>query len=293
MQKLLSNKKVICLFVLPGLLLFLSVYVIPIIATVGLSFTEWDLASSPKFIGLQNYITMFTEDPVFLTGIKNTGILIVAVLFIQIPLALGLALLLANIKRGSRLIKASLFIPVLFSATAVGILWRRVFDYNFGVLNAIFDLFGSNYQQMWLSDPASAIFAVCIPLIWCKIGYYIIIFYAGIKAIPKDYFEAALLDGCTGIRATVKVTLPLLRNVTSACLILGAIGALREYPLIYALTNGGPYNSTMTPAMEMYVRGFIYTEFGYASALAVMLIVLCLVTTGILNKVYPAKDIKY
>ena len=293
MKKLLSDRKAILLFTIPGLFLFLFVFVFPILMTLGLSFTEWDMVKAPVFTGIQNYVKLFTEDVNFKTSIKNMIIILGGVLLIQIPVALIIALLLDRITKGSRLLKSAYFVPVLFSATAVGLLWKRVFDYKFGVINAVFKLLGMSYQQLWLSNPEQAIWAVIIPVIWCKLGYYVIIFYAGIKAIPKDYYEASLLDGCNGIRATTRITLPLLHNVINACLVLGAIGALREYHLIFALTAGGPFDSTTTLAMMMYNYAFKYHYVGYASAVAVVLVTVCLVTSFLINKIYPTKDIQY
>ena len=293
MHKLLSNKKVIALFVLPGLIVYLFIFLLPILLTFLLSFCKWDMVESMQFIGLDNYIQLFTEEELFWPSIKNMFVLLVAVLGIQIPLSLTIALLLDKITKGSRLLKTSYFIPVLFSATAVGLLWKRVYDYKFGVLNALFSLLGFNYQQLWLSDPKMVMLAVIIPVIWCKLGYYIIIFYAGIKGIPKDYHEAALIDGCNDFRATIHVTLPLLRNVISACVTLGAIGALREYPLIFTMTAGGPYNSSMTLALLMYKYAFQYRYLGYASAIAIILVLVCLLVTALLHKIYPTQDIRY
>lgn len=293
MYKLLSNKRVISLFVLPGLLVYLFVFILPIILTTLLSFCEWDMVQPLKFIGLENYQTLFVTEKYFWPAMKNMLILLVAVLAIQIPLALILALLLDKITRGARLLKTAYFVPVLFSATAVGLLWKRVYDYRFGVLNALFSLLGFDYQQLWLSDPSKVMLAVIIPVIWCKLGYYIIIFYAGIKGIPRDYYEAGLLDGCGDFRATLEITLPLLRNVISACVVLGAIGALREYPLIFTMTAGGPYNSSMTLALLMYKYAFQYRYLGYASAIAVILVLVCLLVTALINKIYPTQDIQY
>ena len=293
MQKILSNKKVICLFVLPGLFVYLFVFILPIIVTLLLSFCEWDMIAPVKYIGLDNYVKLFTAEKLFLPALKNMLLLLIAVLCIQLPLALTLALLLDKITRGARLLKTAYFVPVLFSATAVGLLWKRVFDYRFGVMNALFSLLGFDYQQLWLTDPKRVMIAVIIHFIWCKLGYYIIIFYAGIKGIPKDYYEASLLDGCNHIKSTLKITLPLLRNVISACVVLGAIGALREYPLIYALTTGGPFDSSTTLALMMYKYAFQYNYLGYASAIAVVLVLVCLLVTALINKVYPTRELTY
>jgi raffinose/stachyose/melibiose transport system permease protein len=293
MERALSDKKTIALFVLPGLILYGVMFFIPIIVTFFLSLTKWDLIKIPEFIGLKNYVQMLVEDMAFRTGVKNVFVLFLAVEIVQLPLALLLALLLSYCGRGLRLFKTSYFIPVVFSATAVGLVWVRIFDYSYGPINQIFKLLGMSYRQQWLSDPKTVMLTICAPLIWCKMGYYIILFYAGLKGIPKDYYEASLIDGCTGIRAVFKITIPLLGNVISLCISLGAIGALSEYPLIYVMTLGGPFKSSITPAIEMYEKTFLENSFGYGSALAVSIVILSLVVSKILGWIFPVRDIQY
>jgi raffinose/stachyose/melibiose transport system permease protein len=292
MDKLLGNKKIILLFVLPAMLVYLVFYLAPIIATTGLSFTQWDLVQSPIFAGLTNYAALF-KDSVFKTGLKNIAILVSMVLLVQLPVSLMLALMLAKLTKGVRFIKTSFFIPVVFSATAVGLVWLRMFDSTYGVINDLFRLFGLDYQQMWLSNPKQAIWAITFPMIWCKTGYYLILFYAAIKAIPLDYYQAALIDGCTGVRATFKITIPLLRNNICMCAVLCAIGAIKEYPLIYVMTLGGPFKSTYTPAMEMYTKAFLEFDFGYGCTLAVVLVAFSLFVYKMIHWLIPTQDIQY
>lgn len=292
MDKLLGNKKVILLFVLPAMLVYFVFYLAPIVATAGLSFTNWNLVQSPTWAGFANYFSLF-KDAVFKTGMKNILILVLMVLVVQLPLSLVLALMLAKLTRGVRFIKTSFFIPVVFSATAVGLVWLRMYDSTYGVINELFKLFGFDYQQMWLSSPKEAIWAITIPMIWCKTGYYLILFYAAIKAIPLDYYQAALIDGCSGIRATFKITIPLLRNNICMCAVLCAIGAIKEYPLIYVMTLGGPFKQTYTPAMEMYTKAFLEFNFGYGCALAIALVVISLVVYKLIHWLIPTQDIQY
>lgn len=293
MDVLLKNKKIICLFVIPGLLVYVVFFLYPIISTLYYSVFDWNGYSDMIFVGLKNYAKLFTADKTFLTGLRNVLIMLGAVLLIQLPISLFLALLLSQITKGARLIKTLFFVPIVFSATAVGLVWLRMFDANYGVINQLFAALGIDYAQNWLSEPKNVMWAICIPVVWCKIGYYLIILYAGIKSIPNDYYQAALLDGCSGIRATIKITIPLLRNVISMCAVLCAIGAIKEYPLIYVMTLGGPFKSSTTPAIQMYLEAFTNSNFGYSSAIAVMLVVISLVTYKLLNVLIPTTDITY
>lgn len=288
----LKNKKIIALFVIPGMLVYVIFFLWPILSTFYYSAFEWNGYSDMVFKGFDNYLRLF-KDRSFETGIKNIGILLVAVLGVQLPISLLLALLLSRITKGARVIKTLFFVPIVFSATAIGLVWLRMFDAKYGFVNQLFTLLGMDYQQNWLSDPKNVMWAVCIPVVWCKIGYYLVILYAGIKSIPNDYYQAALLDGCNGIQATMKITIPLLRNVISMCAVLCAIGAIKEYPLIYVMTLGGPFKSSMTPAIHMYLEAFTNSNFGYSSAIAVVLVVISLITYKLMNVLFPTKDIQY
>lgn len=293
MDKLFRNKKVIALFVLPGLLTYIVFFLYPILSTVYYSGFKWNGYGDMVFVGLKNYVRLFTADKTFVTGLKNILIMLGAVLFVQLPISLLLALLLSRVQKGARLIKTLFFVPIVFSATAVGLVWLRMFDSTYGVINQLFAALGINYVQNWLCEPKHVMWAICIPVVWCKIGYYLVILYAGIKSIPHDYYQAALLDGCTGVRATVKITIPLLRNVISMCAVLCAIGAIKEYPLIYVMTLGGPFKSSTTPAIQMYLEAFTNSNFGYSSAIAVMLVVISLITYKLLHVILPTADIQY
>ena len=206
---------------------------------------------------------------------------------------LFLALLLSRVTKGVRFIKTAYFIPVVFSATAVGLVWLRVFDIKYGLLNQILALMNSEWKQTWLISPKTVMWAVIFPVIWCKIGYYLIILYAGIKAIPNDYYEAALLDGCSGIKATWHITIPLLRNVIATCASLCAIGAIREYPLIFVMTLGGPMKASYTPAIQMYIEAFTNLKFGYGSAIAVTIVIISLLAYKLIDIVFPTDDIQF
>lgn len=293
MDKLFRNKKVIALFVLPGLLTYIVFFLYPILSTVYYSGFKWNGYGDMVFVGLKNYVRLFTADKTFVTGLKNILIMLGAVLFVQLPISLLLALLLSRVQKGARLIKTLFFVPIVFSATAVGLVWLRMFDSTYGVINQLFAALGIDYVQNWLCEPKRVMWAICIPVVWCKIGYYLVILYAGIKSIPHDYYQAALLDGCTGVRATVKITIPLLRNVISMCAVLCAIGAIKEYPLIYVMTLGGPFKSSTTPAIQMYLEAFTNSNFGYSSAIAVMLVVISLITYKLLHIILPTADIQY
>lgn len=294
MQKMLGNKKVIFLFLFPGLLLFSVFYLIPIAFTGALSFTDWNgvKLSGIVFSGVGNFKEALTSNA-FWKGIMNTLIILIVQIFIQIPITVALAIALSFCTKGLKFSKTAFFIPYVLSATAVAMLWARVYDVDYGLINRLLNSFGINYQQMWLSDTKTVLGALLLPMVWRSIGYYLIILYAGVKSIPKDYLEAALIDGCNSWQSSIKITVPLLRNTINVVVVLAAVGALREYPLIYVMTSGGPFNASTTPAILMYSESFLKMRFGYGSAVAVLLIMECLLVSTFINKVFPSKELQY
>jgi len=295
MERMLSDKRIIFLFIAPGLLFYAVFYLLPILFTTQLSLTQWDGVSlkTMRLSGIGNFRDLLAADPVFWIGIKNSLVILFVQVAIQVPLSIAFALILDACARGVKLFKTAFFIPVLFSATAVGLLWSRVYDTDNGLINRVLASAGIGFQQNWLSSGRSVLLALTVPMVWRSIGYYLIILFAAVKSIPKDYFEAALIDGCRGFQAAMKITLPLMRNAIVAATSLSAVAALREYPLIYVMTNGGPFNSSSTPAIQMYIESFLKMRFGYGSSIAIVLVAECLVVAWLIRKALPERDIQY
>jgi raffinose/stachyose/melibiose transport system permease protein len=294
MQTMLGNKKIIFLFLFPGMLIFTVFYLLPIFFTAALSFTDWNgvQLSSISFSGVGNFVEAFTSQ-VFWKGIINTMIILLVQMGVQIPTTVALAIALDHCTKGLRFFKTSFFIPYVLSATAVALLWARVYDVDFGLINGIFSTLHINFRQMWLSKPNTVLGALLLPIVWRSIGYYLIILYAGVKSIPKELTEAAMIDGCSPLQSAIKIKVPLLHNVINVVVILAAVGALREYPLIYVMTGGGPFNASTTPAILMYTESFLKMGFGYGSAVSVLLILECLIVSAVINKLFPSKDLQF
>jgi raffinose/stachyose/melibiose transport system permease protein len=292
MDKVFRDKKAIAIFVLPGLLLYLIMFVIPIVATGYISFFDWRVIGEMKFIGIDNYIKLFTTDPLFWKGVKNTFILFFILLVAQIPPALVFSLLLHHHTKGLRFFKTVYFIPMMISAVAIAILWNKVYEPNFGILNEILRFLGLQ-EQLWLSDPDMALVAVCLSIAWQGIGFHFILLYSGLKGIPETYYEAAKIDGANSIVAIWHITLPLLRDIIKVCIVMAAIGAMKIFDQVYVMTGGGPINSTMTVAMQMYQEAFSKTQYGYGSAIAIFLLIECLLIAYVLNKVLTKESIEF
>ncbi|MFC3746960.1 carbohydrate ABC transporter permease [Paenibacillus sp. GCM10012306] len=294
MEKALSSKKMLALFLLPGLILFLTFYFVPILITAYYSLQKWDGINPMTFIGIDNYIQMFTKDTSFWKAVWNSLAFIAVGVFIQLPLSFGLALLVSRKVKGHKWFRNIYFFPVVMSTTMVSLLWVKIYDPNIGMLNELLEVIGlGGWTQAWLGDTATALLSVLIVTTWHYVGYNMLMLFAGIQGIPEQYYEAAKLDGATGWIAVRHITLPLIADVIRVCVVLNVIYALKTFESVYVMTNGGPLHSTTVVALKMFQEAFLKQNFGYGSALAVFMVLECLVISWVLNKVMTREKIEY
>lgn len=287
MERMLGKKTHIAIFVLPALLLFVTFGLIPLVTSGIYSLFEYDGIGTMRFIGLNNYVRMLRDDPNFIRAIVNSLILVSASLFIQLPISLGLAMLLARGVRGEKYFRTIYFIPVVISSMVIGQLWMKIFNSEYGLLNMLITtVTGRTFDYSWLSNPQTAFLSTVVPAVWQYIGYHMLIFYAGIKSIPKDYYEAAMIDGATKWQTNMKITIPLLAPVIKTCSIFAITGSLRAFDLIYVMTGGGPNNASHVPATLMYNNLFRRGLYGYGSAQAFFIVLECLIFSYIVARLF-------
>lgn len=288
---MLSSKKHIALFVLPALLLFLLIVLLPLLTTGAYSLFEYDGMGKMEFLGLKNYIDLFTEDKYFPKALLNSLILAGASVFIQLPLSLLLALTLAKGVRGEKFFRTVYFVPVVISSMVIGQLWMKMFNSQYGLLNILIRFFGAkDFEHAWLSTPSTAFLSTVVPSVWQYIGYHMLILYAGVKSISPDYFEAAKIDGATNAQISRKITIPLLAPVLKTCSIFALTGSLRAFDLIYVMTAGGPNHASEVPATLMYNNLFRRGLYGYGSAQAFFIVLECLLLTLIINRIFKKSE---
>lgn len=286
MNRLYRNKPAILLFLLPALILFVGIIIVPIIMSTYYSLHDWNGFTDMQFIGLQNYIELFTNQAVnFPQALLNAVFFAVVSIVIQMPLSLTLALLLAKKRKGSRFFLTVFFIPVLMSTVVIGQLWLKIYNPDYGILNVAFNALGlDSWTRVWLGDRSIALVATFIPILWQYTGYHMLLMYAGINSVPAEIQEAALIDGATEWQVNSRIILPMIKPVLRVCIIISVTGSLKVFDLIYILTNGGPAHATEVPSTLLVQMLFLRNRYGFGSAIAVLLIFLCFLFAVILRK---------
>lgn len=289
MNTVFSKKTTIAIFVLPTIIIFSAIVLIPIFVSSYYSLLDWNGVGKGTFIGLDNYVAMM-KDPRVINSIKNSLLFAAASIFIQLPISLLLALILASQVKGEGFYRTVYFIPVLISTVVIAQLWSKIYNADYGLLNTLLENIGlSSWAQDWLGKKKTALAASFIPTLWQYVGYHMLLMYAGAKSISKDIFEAAKMDGASRIRTAFSITIPLMRPILKVCLIFSVIGAFKVFDLIYVLTAGGPFYTTEVPSTLMYMTIFDTYKYGYGSAISVFIILECLVFTILINKFFKTE----
>ncbi|QJD83709.1 carbohydrate ABC transporter permease [Cohnella herbarum] len=270
------------LFLLPWLIGFILLYLSPIIASLYLSFTKYDLLTAPKWIGFENYKTMFTDDYRLGDSIKVTFQYVLLSVPFRLAFALGLAMLLNQGMKLLGLYRTIYYIPSLLGGSvAISVLWKQVFDKE-GIFNQGLSFIGIEGPN-WIADPKYAIYSLIGLSVW-QFGSVMIIFLAGLKQIPQELYEAATVDGASIFRKFSKITMPLLTPVIFFNLTITLIQSFQTFTKAFIISNGsgGPINSTLLYSLYLYIKGFTFLDMGYASAMAWLLLVIIAAFTGLL-----------
>lgn len=270
------------LFLTPWMLGMVSITLGPLVASIYLSFTDYDLLSNPNWVGLENYERMFTDDPRFLKSLVVTFTYVLVSVPLQLMLALGLALVLNKGVRGLALYRSAYYLPSLIGGSvAVAILWRQIFGAE-GLVNQLLGTFGVDGMPGWISNPQTALGTLIILNVW-TFGSPMIIFLAGLRQIPAELYEQGSIDGVRMVGRLRYITLPLLSPIIFFNLVLQLIGAFQAFTPAYVVSSGtgGPVDSTLFYTLYLYERGFVNFEMGYASALGAVLLVIIGVLTAL------------
>lgn len=269
-------------FVLPSVLVFGTFLVLPTLAVAGISLLEWAgfRLGDWTFVGLDQY-RQAANDPVFWRALTHTLLFTIATTLILNVTGFLYALLIASRVRGSALAKSLMFLPALLSPVIVALMWTRILD-AFGAVNQLISVVDPKAKPtLFLGDPDLALASVIVATVWQFTGYNMLLYYAGLQNLPRDQLEASAIDGA-GARASIRfVVIPSLYPVIGTAILLNVIGGLRVFDLIYVMTRGGPNRSTEVLATYMYEQAFKFSDMGYASAIALVIVVLSLAAAGL------------
>jgi multiple sugar transport system permease protein len=271
------------IFLLPNLIGFLLFIGVPIISSFVISFTNWDLVGNINFIGVDNY-TRLLKDPEFWLAFKNTFLFILGYLPLVMILGLGCALLLNQKMKFRPLFRATYFLPVVTSWVAVSLVWKWLYNPQYGLINYFLSLAGIEGPQ-WLSDPSTAMLGVVLTSSWKDIGFVMVLFLGGLQNISPSYYEAASIDGASKLRQFWSITLPLLTPTTFFVTIISLINSFQVFDQVMIMTEGGPGGATTVMVQNIYNHAFRYFEMGYASAMSWALFIVIFIFTLIQMKV--------
>lgn len=288
-----KNKKPLFLFLLPAFIFMIVFLYFPFfknivdscmkIKQLGISGEVWN---EPWYA---NYTKLLTDENVR-TALKNTLIMTIVTIFGQVGIALLLALMVDNIKRGAKIFRTMFFFPIVVSATALGLLFNLIFLYDTGMLNQLLTALGRQELIDWKSEKW-ALFTMMLPVMWQYVGFYFVIIVTGLNNISEELYEAAAIDGATRLRKIWYITLPLLHNVLCTCVVLAVTGSLKVFDLPWTMfPKGMPLKSTFLTGTYMYYQTMIVKDVDYGCALAVMIVVLGVVLSRIVNTILKEKD---
>lgn len=274
------------MFLAPALVLFGVFVAYPVIYTIQASLLDWDGIGQGTFVGVSNYVGFF-RDPVFRIALRNSGWWILLTVFPQMFMGFGLAWLLNKKLTGRNIYRAIFFLPAVLSPVVVAIVWRRIFDPFGGVLKGIENLLGIDWLAgPWLAQSSTALFAVIIVNVWMWTGFSMLFYLAGLQGIDRDVLDAASVDGASVWRTIRSIVWPLLKPTHISLILLGIIGSLRTFELVFLLTNGGPNHASELLATYTFQQGFQVFKVGYASSISVVLLVVSLGATAILTALF-------
>ena len=264
------------LFLLPGCMILGAFIFYPMLQAIWLSFTDYNMVQQPNIVGFENYRTLLADDLFWKVLVQTFIYLIIAVPALVI-LPIFLAILVNQQLKGITFFRSIYYLPVVTSIVVAGIAWKWLYA-DQGILNFVLELFGVIDKPVhWLTSTSTALVAVVAVTVWKGLGYYMVIYLAGLQSIPDHLYEAATMDGASKWQQTLHITIPLLMPFIMIVTIMSSISAMKVFEEIYVMTQGGPLNSSMTLVYYIYNKAFDHLEMGYASAAGVILFLITLI----------------
>jgi len=274
-------------FLSPSMILYTLFIIIPIFMSLYYALTRWNMVTTPVFIGLDNYIHLFTSDPDFRAVMKNTFIGFFLSLLIEIPFSALFAYIVYRTKGGFKFFQSVFFMPAVISGAIVGLLYFLFFNSQFGPINALLKAVGLGFlQQNWLSNKSVVLYSVMMPMLWQMIGYYFIIIFAGFQSIPYEIIESSVIDGANSVNVFFRIAIPLNKDVLQVCIILCATSIFKYFDIPYMMTGGGPGTQSSFLSLYMFKTAYLAEYFGRGCAIGNILLALAILTTVIMNFIF-------
>ena len=278
------------LFLVPAFVIYTSIIIVPAFYSIYISLFKWNGIGPKTFIGLKNYVNLFSEDKVFMISIKNNLIWIILTLVFTMAIAMGLALLFNRHFRGRAFFRSYFYFPYTLSIILVAIVWRRMYDPSFGFINEFLRAINlEEFTNTWTANPKIALFCIFAAALWQNVGQPMILFLAGLQTVPKEVLEAAKIDGANGIKTFFYVTVPVKMETFVIVIATQIFTSMKVYDIISGMTGGGPANSTQTLATYMHAQTFLYDHLGKGTAIAVVMLIMMMVIV-IPYVVYTARN---
>ena len=265
-------------FLLPNLIGFLIFTLLPVVAALLISLTDWNLLQPPKWVGLKNFATL-AQDPLFRKVLGNTAIYVLGTVPVQMILALLVAMALNQRLPGTLFFRAAFFMPVVTSAVAIALVWRWIYNADFGVLNSFLYMLGVSDPPNWLTSTRWALPSVMIMSVWQQIGFSMVLFLAGLQGVPEHLYEAARIDGAGPFQRFLFITVPMLTPTTFFVFVINIINSFQVFDQAFIMTGGGPANATNTIVYNIYQNAFQFFKMGYAAAMAWVLFAIIFIVT--------------
>lgn len=274
-----KEARIALLFLAPHFIGFLLFQILPVFGTLLFSVLDWNLITDATFVGVDNYVKLFTRDLFFRKAMLNTvGYTLGTVALILVG-SLSAAVLLNQQIRFRSLFRTLYFVPNVSSLVAVSFVWMWIYNSDYGLLNNVLQSIGIQNTPQWLSSTTLAMPAVVVMSAWTQIGFFTVIFLAGLQNIPRQYYESAVIDGSSPLQSFLYITFPLLSPTTFFVLVLSIVNSFQVFEQTFIMTKGGPAFSTTTAVMYIYNQAFQFQEIGYASAVSVILFAAILLVT--------------
>lgn len=290
-----EKKLLTVLFLLPALFLYVLFVLYPILKAFYISFFKWTgLSSSMDFVGLENFVRIFRDDPIFWMTLKQTGLYLLIISVVTLALAMLFAVVISQGLKWGKFFQIIFFWPSLLSIVAVSVLWIFIYSPQLGILNSFLRMIGlDGLTRVWLADQQTALMSVSFTTIWMWVGFYMILFISGLQKIPEELYEAAKIDGANSLQSFRHITIPLMWETIRIALVYILIQAFKLFAPVYVMTQGAPDRTTENLATYIYKTAFHYNEWGYATAMGIVMFTMILFVSGVTRRLTKKQTLQY